>query len=117
MGSTYPKAHRLCKKNQIDNAFRSKKRLSLDCISIAITQNQQSHPRLGLIVSKKILPLAVSRNLFKRIIREKFRTNSEQLQNMDFVVIAKRNLTGLTAEQMKICLRKSLEKLILQLKR
>jgi ribonuclease P protein component len=117
MVCTYPKLHRLCKKNQIDNAFSSKKRLSFDCISIAVTRNQQNHPRLGLIVSKKILPLAVSRNLFKRVIREEFRTHSELLQNMDFVVIAKRNLTGLTAEQMKICLRKSLEKLILQLKR
>lgn len=117
MGNTYPKAHRLCKKNQIDNVFSDKKRLSFDCISIALTQNQQSHPRLGIIVSKKILPLAVNRNLFKRIIREEFRTRSELLKNVDFVVIAKRNLTGLTTEQMKVCLRKSLGKLILQLKR
>lgn len=48
-------------------------------------------PRLGLAISKKIYSLAVDRNRFKRIAREVFRLHRQQLDNWDFVVMARRS--------------------------
>tara|TARA_B100000767_G_scaffold76431_1_gene73020 strand:- start:3038 stop:3478 length:441 start_codon:yes stop_codon:yes gene_type:complete len=36
-------------------------------------ENQHNHSRLGLIVAKKHIPLAVNRNKIKRAVRESFR--------------------------------------------
>lgn len=46
-------------------------------------------PRLGLAISKKVHRLAVNRNRFKRIARETFRLQKQQLDNWDFVVMAR----------------------------
>ena len=43
-------------------------------------------PRLGLIVGKRLIPLAVSRNRVKRLIREGFRAHREQLPMADIIV-------------------------------
>lgn len=56
---------------------------------IHITDNRSRHPRLGLVVSKKVSKLAVQRNRIKRQIREAFRQSQGQLSNMDFIVVAK----------------------------
>lgn len=51
-------------------------------------ENNQNHPRLGLIVSKKKVRKAVSRNRIKRIIRDSFRLNQHQLPDVDVIVLA-----------------------------
>ena len=46
--------------------------------------------RLGLVISKKAYKRAVDRNLFKRLAREAFRQNQEDLELLDFVVMIKK---------------------------
>lgn len=41
--------------------------------------------RLGLIVPKKIIPTAVGRNRVKRLLREWFRQNQENLPGLDII--------------------------------
>ncbi|HEU4620902.1 MAG TPA: ribonuclease P protein component [Burkholderiaceae bacterium] len=48
----------------------------------------QSLPRLGLVISRKAAPRAVTRNLVKRIARESAR-QARSLPSLDFVVRAK----------------------------
>lgn len=43
-------------------------------------------PRLGLVVSKKVAKLAVHRNYMRRVLREMFRKNVQQLPNFDLVI-------------------------------
>lgn len=53
--------------------------------------------RLGLIVAKKNLKLAVDRNQFKRQVRESFRLHQLQIQGVDLIVMARsgsRDLDG-----------------------
>jgi len=50
-----------------------------------------TNPRLGLSIAKKILKRAVDRNKFKRLAREVFRLNQTQLPNKDFVVMVNKN--------------------------
>jgi ribonuclease P protein component len=42
--------------------------------------------RIGITVSKKIAPLAVSRNYARRIVREVFRRHAEKFVSLDVVV-------------------------------
>ena len=49
----------------------------------------EKRARLGVIVAKKNIPLAVQRNRFKRITREVFRRSL--IEGLDVIVLAKQN--------------------------
>ena len=55
-------------------------------VSLLLRQNNLDQPRLGLVVPKRIVRLAVDRNRLKRIFREWFRQNRRQLDGKDCVV-------------------------------
>ncbi|CDF87128.1 Ribonuclease P protein component [Pseudomonas knackmussii B13] len=58
-------------------------------------ENALDHPRLGLVIGKKNVKLAVERNRLKRVIRETFRHNQEALAGLDIVIIARKGLGDL----------------------
>jgi len=72
--------------------FKRAVRFSSPGFTILIRVNQLTHPRLGLIVSKKCARKAVQRNRIKRQIRESFRQYWTTLGNVDIVVMAKTGL-------------------------
>ncbi len=51
--------------------------------------NNRTTARLGITVSKKVSKRAVERNRLKRLVRETFRHCQQELQNNDFVIIAR----------------------------
>jgi len=57
-------------------------------------------PRLGLVIAKKNVRLAVERNRIKRIARESFRLQQYQLPGVDAVVLARRGLDKLTNDEL-----------------
>jgi ribonuclease P protein component len=57
--------------------------------------NGLAYPRLGLVIGKKSVKLAVERNRLKRQIRESFRLNQNTLTGLDIVVVAKKGLGNL----------------------
>lgn len=50
--------------------------------------------RLGIVVAKKNVRLAVARNRLKRIVRETFRQQQECLQGLDIVVVIKKDFAA-----------------------
>ncbi len=71
------------------DAVFSKPLRSKDRYFLLLTRkNTQTHPRLGLIVSKKRIRKAVSRNRIKRIIRDSFRLHQNQLPAVDLILLA-----------------------------
>jgi len=54
-----------------------------------------SDSRLGIIVAKKNVKLAVQRNRIKRLLRESFRCKRESIPNIDIVVLAKKSVDKL----------------------
>lgn len=60
--------------------------------------NPEARPRLGLVIAKKHIRLAVQRNRIKRIARESFRLQQDELLNVDAVVLARRGLDALDNE-------------------
>ena len=73
--------------------FKSSTHLSSQHIKISYKKNT-SH-LLGIIISKKIVPLAVNRNRLRRILREKFR--SYNLGPFNFAILL--TITKIPAEK------------------
>ncbi len=55
-------------------------------------KNQYSHPRLGLVIAKKNLKLAIKRNRVKRLLREYFRLHQKQFDCYDLVILTRRDI-------------------------
>ena len=75
-------------------------------------RNRSDKSRLGIVVSKKNVRLAVQRNKIKRAIRQAFRIKSKYLTNIDIIVLARKDAGKMT----KLPLNKSIESLIEDLK-
>ena len=75
--------------------------------------NQLEHPRLGLVIGKKSVKLAVERNRIKRQIRESFRHNQSLLVGVDIVIVARRGIADLS----NIELRQQFDKMLKRLAR
>lgn len=52
-------------------------------------QNNLTHARLGMAISKRVVKTAVERNRIKRIVRESFRHHQNQLAGLDIVVMCR----------------------------
>lgn len=65
------------------------------------TTGLKSQARLGLVVAKRNVKLAVARNKLKRLIRESFRRQQVQLNGLDVVVVVKKDFGLLPHEKNK----------------
>jgi ribonuclease P protein component len=58
-------------------------------LTVLACANDQVGPRLGLVIAKKRVRLAVQRNRLKRLARESFRLHQNALPSLDIVVLAR----------------------------
>lgn len=62
--------------------------------NVHVRSNDLGHARLGITVSRRVSPKAVIRNRVKRVVRESFRLQQEQLKGLDVVVVARPPAAG-----------------------
>lgn len=86
----FPSQARLIKTDEFSSVFNFRRRISGRFLAIHYQPNQLCRPRLGMIVGKKTARLSVDRNYIKRVVRELFRTQQDQLQSVDIVVRAQK---------------------------
>jgi ribonuclease P protein component len=77
---------RLVSKADFDRVFADNQRARTDYVLVMARPNQVGHPRLGMVIAKRLLARAVDRNRVKRCIRESFRQVLPELPACDFVV-------------------------------
>ena len=92
----FPHSHRLVTKAEFKNVFDDALKVSQKHVLILYKPNHKNHPRIGIIVGKRVANLAVSRNRIRRLVRESFRVYQEKLAGWDIVVIARGNCDTLT---------------------
>jgi ribonuclease P protein component len=100
------KNHRLNKPSDFRNVFNANRRSFDSRFVVLARKNGLGHPRLGLVVSRKKVGNAVTRNRIKRIVRESFRRYLNKLGDYDLVVIPQKSPNPDDRKSM----RKSLEK-------
>ncbi|MBF0266343.1 MAG: ribonuclease P protein component [Gammaproteobacteria bacterium] len=113
MQQKFKRNDRLLKAVEFQYVFDSAYKSSDKYFLVLGRKNKISHSRLGLAISKKSLKLAVSRNYIKRLVRETFRINSNIKQkNIDFVVLARKNIVQYDNQQLLNSLEKNFHKII-----
>ena len=88
MTFAFPKAYRLTKTDEFSSVFALRRSRHGRYVQVLLGE-AQAHPRLGLVVAKKVAKRAHERNYMKRVLREWFRLHKQQLPAQDIVVRAK----------------------------
>ncbi len=88
---TFPKTLRLLNASDYSSVFQDVElRVSSKHFLILAKNQHAKQPRLGIIVAKKNVKLAVQRNRLKRQLRETFRKQRHILPCIDIVLLAKK---------------------------
>ncbi len=99
---TFPKSHRLLNANAFSPVFDAPSfKIHHSNFLILAKFNGLTHPRLGLVVPKKIMRKAVQRNQCKRVVRESFRNKQHHLPAIDAIVLARRGSEQLVKENIR----------------
>lgn len=98
----FPKTSRLLNAADYKAVF-SNAQFKVSCrhFLVLAIRNSRSCSRLGLVIAKKNVALAVQRNRIKRQLRNTFRHNATHLGNLDLVVLARKDADKLDNTQLK----------------
>lgn len=97
---TFTRQQRLLTPAQFQAVFQDAPfRASHQQLLILSRPNGLPQARLGLVIAKKHIRLAVGRNRVKRLIRESFRHRQQQLAGLDVIVLARGGLDSLDNHQ------------------
>lgn len=92
-GAGFSKKLRLCSAAEFKAVFgKADYKVSSRCLLVLANRNAFPFPRLGLVISKKNISLAVERNRIKRVLRAAFRANQGLLEGLDIVILARSGL-------------------------
>ena len=89
-------------------------KVSHKLVLLLARRNTLQRNRIGLVIAKKNIRLAVQRNRIKRIIRECFRCSticSTMSAHLDIVVLARRGLDGLNSSEVCLLINEQLQQL------
>ena len=99
--NAFPKRLRLLGNEEFRAVMAERQRFSDSVLAIYAARNGRKYSRLGVSAGRSAGG-AVERNRFKRLVREVFRQNREQIPaGLDYVVISPKAAKGVTFEKVK----------------
>jgi ribonuclease P protein component len=114
----FRKSSRLLASHDFQCVFQhARYKVSHRYLLILATPNELQRPRLGLVIGKKNVRLAVQRNRLKRHIRESFRLKQHNLPNIDAIVLARSQMDQLSDQELDTLLDKQWTRLCQQASR
>lgn len=112
-GQAFPKSLRLLNSGDFQSVFdQAPFRANHQQFLILARSNERNYPRLGLVIAKKHVRLAVERNRIKRQIRESFRHRQALLAGLDVIVLARKGMDDLSNQQLSEQLEQQWQRLI-----
>jgi ribonuclease P protein component len=91
----FSRANRLRSKHDFQSVF-AKPRKAVQKHVIALYQpNHTLQARIGIIIAKHVVKLAVQRNRVRRVIRESFRQHKDALKGLDIIILMRSKCTPL----------------------
>jgi len=94
--AAFTRAHRLLSPKDFKRVMDNPRwRASQRQLLLLVSENETDHARIGFVLPRRRVPLAVARNRIKRIIREVFRGQLSLLAGLDIVVMARDGLGDL----------------------
>ena len=110
--ASFTKAKRLLNAKDYSRVFdATEARASHKHLLLLAATNSGPGHRLGLVIAKKNVRLAVQRNRIKRVAREFFRTLPESEPPLDVVLLTRRGLDQLDNAELSSILRQQWQKL------
>lgn len=91
---------------EYQQVFQANKKIFSQFFVLYYQGNDLNHGRLGIIISKRNLRLAVSRNRVRRLVREAFRLQQNKLTGLDIVIVAKKTANKALNSELQQCLEK-----------
>ena len=93
ISASFGKSERLLLKEDFSAVFKTPAgRFSANSLRMLYRKNDLGLSRVGIIVPKKVIRLATTRNRYKRLIKEQFRRIKESLPNVDVVFLLNRKV-------------------------
>jgi len=86
-----PKQYKLKNRDEISKPIKQGMLKKNNTFTLFYINNTKKFSRLGIIISKRFVNHAVERNKIRRIIKEVFRVQRQQLNSTDFVFIARKD--------------------------
>jgi ribonuclease P protein component len=83
----FSRQYRLVRKHDFQSVFAKSNKASHKSLLALFKPNQLENARVGIIISKNHVKLAVHRNSLRRTIRESFRHQKEALKGLDIVIL------------------------------
>jgi ribonuclease P protein component len=86
----FTKKDRLLNSLDFDAVFKGKEyRIGTPEFLILAKRNNKANSRIGMVIGKKTIKLAVNRNKVKRVIRESFRRHFPKNITLDIVIVSR----------------------------
>jgi ribonuclease P protein component len=95
------KQAKLIKTDEFSSVFNFRKRISAKYLVMHYQPNNLQHARLGLVVGKKTAKLSVSRNYMRRLLREFFRLQQDEICPVDLVIRVQKKFDRIDFTQIK----------------
>ena len=83
----YSRRHRFAAQGSFGSALRSNRKLRGRLAVIHVTPRGETQSRLGVALTRRLVPSSVERNFVKRIVREAFRRHPVKRAGLDCVVM------------------------------
>jgi ribonuclease P protein component len=82
----YSPRHRFAERGSFGPVLRSPRKLRGQLAIIHVVPGRGSHSRLGIALTRRLVPLSVDRNRVKRLVRDAFRRHVVKSSGFDCVV-------------------------------
>ena len=98
--------HRFSTRGSFGPALRSARKLRGETVVLNVVPGRPGATRLGIALTRRLVPRATERNRFKRLVRELFRRHEVKHRGLDCVVALRKPFNASMAAPLRDELRK-----------